>query len=410
MKKQIFVVDLVWTGHIPSFHKMIIKGFLDLGFPVCSLSPNPTAVHEYIKGEKPNLLTKLNCLLFSEKSLVKPFAQRVIQRFAHKSAFLRNKYFINHSKALWTHARNLVRANKKSDDILVFFPYINYGFYHKHLSADWIEQNFPYNWAALDITPNNLSDVRESFYGAKSCQSLSILDERFLGELYKNLNIPIYLFPEIVHENTSTISTKLTADILNKANGRKIIVLAGIIASSKKLITLLETAKIYEKDENTPFFVVVGEFFLNSWSAPNQNRVEKLIREAGNNVFTHLHRIESEGEFNKLYELSDIIFGVYHQFDKSSNTLSKASLFKKPILVAEGKYLIAKRVEQFNLGRTIDENSADSCMRAIESIFALSEEEMKQFGYEEYLAKNGQSKLKEVLKKISLTNQQLLPA
>ncbi|MFT5618029.1 MAG: ABC-type lipopolysaccharide export system ATPase subunit, partial [Arenicella sp.] len=85
---------------------------------------------------------------------------------------------------------------------------------------------------------------------------------------------------------------------------------------------------------------------------------------------------------------------------KSSNTLSKACLFQKPILVAEGKYLIAERVKRFNLGMTINENSVEECVNAIDAILDLSEQELSESGFDDYLLKNSEQKLVEILGKV----------
>ncbi|MFT5914969.1 MAG: hypothetical protein ACI81T_001464 [Bacteroidia bacterium] len=400
MKKQIFVIDVVWTGHIPSFHKMIVKGFLDLGYSVVSLSPNPESVEQYVGKQDSASLGHLKCFSFSEKALNKSFPHQFFERFAHKGSFFRKQFSLNQSKALWRQAKNLIAENSNSKKTFVFFPYSDYGFQNPNISASWIERNFPYEWSVLNITPHQLTGDSKNIYLSKNCQSLSILDERLLDKLAEELKKPIHLFPEIVHKNQSTISTKLTNQILEKANGRKLVVLAGVISSSKKLITLLETAKLYESKQNSPLFVIVGEFFLHTWPATNQVAIQKLIQEAGVNVFMHLHRIESEGEFNKLYEIADIIYAVYHNFDKSSNTLSKACLFQKPILVAEGKYLIAERVKRFNLGMTINENSVEECVNAIDAILDLSEQELSESGFDDYLLKNSEQKLVEILGKV----------
>ncbi len=399
MKRQIFVVDVVWTGHIPSFHKMIVKGFLELGNEVFSLCPNPASVQEYIEKQDPDFLKKLTCLSFSEKSVHKTLIHKFFERFAHKGSFLRKQWDLSQSKASWTQAKELIDRNNGGKVPFVFFPYVDYGFQNPDISVSWIEQKFPYEWSVLNITPQRLTGNSKNIYLSKRCKSISILDERFLETLTQELQKPVYLFPEIVHRNQSTVSTKLTNQILKEANGRKLVVLAGIIGPSKKMITFLEMAKLYESKLDTPLFVVAGEFFLSSWSDSEQITIKNLIEHAGDNVFTHFHRIESEEEFNKLYEIADVIYAIYNNFDGSSNTLSKASLFNKPVLVAKGNYLIAKRVNKFNLGLLVDENNAEECVSAINTILNFSEQELNSLGFDDYLLENSEGKLVGVLEK-----------
>lgn len=172
MKKTVFVVDVVWTGHIPSFHKMIVKGFLELGNSVISLSPNPKSVEQYIEIENSTYSTNLKCLFLSEEKLKKNLKHRFYESFLHRSVFLKKGFDTCQSKALWLHAREIIGNNRGSERVFVFFPYIDYGFQNQNISASWIEKNFPFDWSVLKIIIKNLEKQNSEIY--ISCKKLPV--------------------------------------------------------------------------------------------------------------------------------------------------------------------------------------------------------------------------------------------
>lgn len=148
---------------------------------------------------------------------------------------------------------------------------------------------------------------------------------------------------------------------------------------------------------------MIGEFFIESFSQEEQTEIKSITKKLGTNISLHLQRIESEEEFNRFYEIADMIYAIYDNFDnfdKSSNALSKACMFKKPVLVAEGKYLMAGRVKEFNLGYAVDENNPEECLTTINQILNLSKQQLKGFGFKEYSLKHNYDRMKEVLKNI----------
>jgi hypothetical protein len=62
---------------------------------------------------------------------------------------------------------------------------------------------------------------------------------------------------------------------------------------------------------------------------------------------------------------------------------------------------MAQRVDNFNLGRTVNENSSKDCTEVIERLLNLSKQELDLFGFEEYLSKNGRNQLKNILQNLN---------
>ena len=59
-----------------------------------------------------------------------------------------------------------------------------------------------------------------------------------------------------------------------------------------------------------------------------------------------------------------MLYSAYRNFRHSSNILTKAALFEKPVIVSRG-HLMAERVERFRLGVAIEQDSAAECAGAL---------------------------------------------
>jgi hypothetical protein len=85
------------------------------------------------------------------------------------------------------------------------------------------------------------------------------------------------------------------------------------------------------------------------------------------NCFFHFEHLKDESHFNAVVEICDVIFAVYRNFPFSSNIMTKAALFKKPIVVNAGQ-LMAHRVNKFGLGTCCEPDNIDACIAAIEKL------------------------------------------
>ncbi|MGM0608965.1 MAG: glycosyltransferase, partial [Candidatus Muiribacteriota bacterium] len=162
------------------------------------------------------------------------------------------------------------------------------------------------------------------------------------------------------------IKTNLIEQILTQANGRKIIGLIGGQDKRKGSFTLFKIAK--ECKHKNWFFLFVGRFNSDK-SDKELKKLKNLISKEKNlsNCFFHFHRIPNENEFNSLISICNVIFAVYHNFYCSSNIMTKAAIFKKPIIV--NKYgLMAKRVKKYNTGIVCNEKNISDCIKAISEV------------------------------------------
>ena len=93
-----------------------------------------------------------------------------------------------------------------------------------------------------------------------------------------------------------------------------------------------------------------------------------MAQRAPPNCFFHLERIPGEAQFNSVVRACDVLFAAYWDFPSSSNLLSKAAVFGKPILVSEG-HCMARRVAEYGLGVAIPQRDAAACIDALRQLF-----------------------------------------
>lgn len=106
-------------------------------------------------------------------------------------------------------------------------------------------------------------------------------------------------------------------------------------------------------------------------------RIQTIVKSAPHNCFFYFERIPNEAQFNSLVNVCDILFAVYNKFPHSSNILTKAATFKKPVIVSN-KFCMAERVRKFGLGLTINEGNTLQCIEALYKLFSQSESDTRQ--------------------------------
>ena len=72
-----------------------------------------------------------------------------------------------------------------------------------------------------------------------------------------------------------------------------------------------------------------------------------------------------ETVFNEIMSISSIVWGLYRDFDRSSNILTKSALLSKPIIVSD-RFLMGQRVNTYKIGVAVSEIDADSAKSGIE--------------------------------------------
>jgi hypothetical protein len=213
----------------------------------------------------------------------------------------------------------------------------------------------------------------ERIFTLKSCLGVSLLDE-WAENPMRNLvgsGKSVTTFPDFTDVSLPSRNGKNTGlyrKISDFSNQRKIVSLVGHLQRTKGIVEFTNAAKAPES-HNT-FFFLGGDI---NWSEITSSEKESLKDDWENipNLFCHFDRIKDEATLNQVIAISDVIFAAYRDFPNSSNILTKAAYFRKPIIVSDG-YLMAERVRKFELGEVVPEGDQVAVDTALQKMLAPS--------------------------------------
>lgn len=173
----------------------------------------------------------------------------------------------------------------------------------------------------------------------------------------QNLN---YLWlPDVTNTSLPQALTPTALNILKRAGGRKIFFLGGAIGGTKNLSLWAKLIKRLNSSEW--FFVQAGKVDEATLSASDLIALHHLRSAGLENVYISESYLPDETKFNEMISISNVIWGIYRDFDRSSNILTKAALFSKPILVSD-EYLMGQRVREYAIGAAVSASDIESVM------------------------------------------------
>lgn len=383
----VIMIDMVWKGHVPTYHKYFAQVLLESGHSVLSICPEPAEVAAWISKAVPHLNRNLICEPFNssrndsgalrqrtDSRVLK--ALKLLYRSSMTPALVQYLFTFFLAVHLWRKTNRMVSTYTRKHNLpvitLVFFPYIDFRYQHDWLFPFILDRLFRFRWAALYLHPtflrkstsHRLRCSPDVLFTSDHCTGISILDETLLEPLRKRIGKPVVWFPDVTDGSVPHRISNLGKDILRRAEGKKIVSLIGVISQKKNLTTLLRTADLCLKRQLPYFFIVAGEIDLPSWSGSERRYIESVIGNRPGNVYFHLKSISDGAEYNSLYAISNIIYAVYTSFYHSSNTLTKAAILGKPVIVSDG-CLMAERVKKFGTGLSVPNKDVDKCLEAI---------------------------------------------
>ena len=358
------------NGHHLTYLRLFTKCLLELGHRVMAFYPQPDELTTW---------TKLNCAEHSERLLTFKLDKAKRRKIPLIGLAPQPVAVIER----WRHAASAIcQASEKigfSPD-LVFFNWLDNYLSH-YLPHPIIDYVFPYNWSGIYFRPGILRFGERSLTGlgeplahyavAKSsrCQALAMLNEELVEELQQELRKPVIAFPDITDETPPEPNFSLAKEIREKAGSRKVIGLIGSLSKRKGILTLLESAQ--QSTQENWFFVLAGALVENLFHqdfdrrlTDDYRRVKQFIESPPPNCFFYLESIPDDGKFNAVIDACDVLFAAYENFPYSSNLLTKAAVFKKPIIVSEG-FCMAERVKKFRFGVSIPEGDVSKCIQAL---------------------------------------------
>jgi hypothetical protein len=198
------------------------------------------------------------------------------------------------------------------------------------------------------------------------------------------------LAPDVADLELPTKPPRLAADMRERARDRTIVLQIGSITAHKAIDTLLDV--INAADPSRFFFALIGEVYWDTF-AEQKDRIRSFYARVPENVFISQDYIKSERDYNSVIAASDIMYAVYQDFRSSSNSLSKAAGFRRPILVSENS-LMGDRVLSFNIGSVAPEGDTTTIL---EKLGWLAAQPLDSFGFKAFEEEQSLEALKRML-------------
>ncbi len=211
-------------------------------------------------------------------------------------------------------------------------------------------------WFGVCITPS--AESPPAYYRLGDFKGAFFLDELICAR-YQSL-LPSKSFeymPDIADTDLPSHRTSLVSEILRRAAGRKVVFMGGSIGKQKNLVAWY--ALIREADSSKWYFVQIGRINRNNLTPLDKTVLNSALAEPIENLMIYPDYLADEREFNEIISVADVIFAVYRDFRRSSNMLSKAAYFEKPILVSDA-HLMGERVRRYKIGVAVKEDNAAS--------------------------------------------------
>jgi glycosyltransferase involved in cell wall biosynthesis len=358
--KTIALVDTLWGGHHPTYLKFFAKTLLELGHEVISLCPEPEEMNLWIASHCPELASNFHSFELHEPS-PSQFSGRQLQARAM-------------AVARWQRVAQSIQGISsklgKAPDI-TFFAWLDT---YLGLIPAITDTIFPYPWSGLYFQPGylrippKLQWMRHGILNPLSvlksshCPVVAVLDEGIADKLQQKLNKPVVTFPDITDESAPDINFEIAQKIRAKAAGRKIVGLLGSLDKRKGTLTLLEVS---QQVSDRWFFVFAGRLAEPAFTAAELAKIGEIVKANPDNCFFYWNSIPDGSGFNAVVQVCDVLYAAYENFPCSSNILTKAAIFEKPV-IASKNYCMGERVEQFSLGYGIEEGSVSQCVSILE--------------------------------------------
>jgi len=297
---------------------------------------------------------------------------------------------------------------------LVFFACIYDRHFEYFRQAEWL---FRFPWAGLYLHARSFRlpgspvpylgglPCPEKIFNSPNIRLVGVLDEHAVEPLKKiTCGKPVCVFPDITCEKMPEewSGTGLAYKVKSFAKGRPIVSLTGHLQWTKGLDLFTQAAGHSGMSE--VFFFLSGEI---NWSEIPIEEKTKLQAEWERlpNLYAHLQQLP-EPTMNSVYAISDVVVAAYRRFPNSSNALTKAAVWERPIVVCDG-YLMAERVKKFGLGEVIPESSAEALVVALKRMLTSGYYDKLRIRarWEEYRKEHSVARLKKIMKEKLFQNE-----
>ena len=396
MDRVVVIAELMWVGHYETQMKLFVQILLKKGCRVIVLCSQPQAVECWVDNAIPK---------YNDRFYASYFAPGKDKSSLRKILLWRS---------IRDHIRLAERSTGWSVDI-VLLPWLDGMFPEKRWQSPFIRYFMTYPWVGLYFLPgifrrdiemrkqkrNRKMKRNNGIFKSDNCYGVGILDDGAYADLSKSIGKkPVFLLPDVTDEQLPDVATDWVTEIRQKAAGRPIIGLIGVLTPRKGVLNFLRLAASIAPDQC--YFLLAGELTVEAYMPAEREELERLLG-LGNseNCSFILEYIADAAVFNSLVKLSDILYLVYDRFFHSSGLLTKAAVFKKPVIVSK-EYCMGKRVEEYKLGITVAEGKLAEILEAVKYLIDVRNREtlMERAEFDQYHALNNLSMLEQTLCKM----------
>jgi glycosyltransferase involved in cell wall biosynthesis len=378
-RKTVALIDPLWIGHHPMYFSQFSASFLRCGADVIGLCPEPlAAMRDLVHAVDAETAADLTSRVFFHDL---PAGKRSFFNGRFEGDPIRT--FMRWKNAADQLAEAEALSGFKAD--LVYFPYLDsYMRFMPLATLPRLVMNRP--WSGLYLRNHHHAEKSsavkslrmlakgDDILRSKLCQSIGVLDERFIPEMEKLCEKTVTPYPDVTQVNLPAGPTGLARRIQQKAAGRSIIGIIGL-ERRKGFLTLLRTAALAREQGLPYYFACAGKIFVHEYTAAEQREIDALAGKISTAEIDNLHfdpstgRIADEADYNSLFTTFDIAWAAYENFQGSSGTLSKAAAFEIPCIATAGE-CVGQRVEKYRIGLTIPEGDAAEALAAIPKLLA----------------------------------------
>jgi len=369
MGKCVALVEWNWIGHTPTFFAFFVLALEELGADVLAICPHP--------GETRETLAQLRLQRGLGPSREGQITYLQMEIPARRFRVLRPRrislidWSIRHFRSIEAAARKWEEESGKRLDLIFFTCMFDSDF-------RWFQLTQPFwslPWAGFyleTLSPGQPGQFSfgsqhpphpEKIFRGSLCKAIFAPDVASAPPLAAITGKPVVVLPNLTDERLPAPASgrSLENGLKQFADGRPVVGLFGHLRKSKGLLPLLAVSQLPAMSKVC--FALGGEVAWSHYS-PDETETIRRVLAGGANLWKHLQRIPDEEELNSLLSACNVIYAAYLDFPNSSNIMTKAAFFKKPVIVSDG-HLMADEVRRFNLGEIIPQGDPPALAGAI---------------------------------------------
>lgn len=355
VKSNQLVALVEWhtAGHHFTWFCMMCRSLLESGCRVAALCPNPELVKAKLKTElSAEAMARLRLvpLSFPKSPRIRPVRLRPwIQRMRFAKTF-----------------REAITQLEDAFGDQIDLVYISLIIEFEEATLNAMLNRLDRTWSGMLMQartgPGHDQTMLASLLKKHRPRNITVIDEGFADQVATDLGVPIVVFPDFA-DASFVPDHPLEQRFRRFANQSPLILQIGHLRQDKGVATLSQIA--VDTESRGLAFAFVGE--VDWWmNESSKKHFENAIANSPRAMF-HLLKLPSEEHYNAIVRSCSVMFAAYENFPHSSNSLAKAAIFEKPIIVSEG-HLMADRVREFRLGEVVPYGDNEATLAAIRRI------------------------------------------